>query len=191
MILTENGVPKLMQRIKSFITAQLNTKANSVHTHTLSEIDDLSSLQMGGGIPLSGSNQISGDLIPSTDGTVNLGSSSKKFASLNGIAPDELGLLTSTYTDVSSYITHFDGVTPNHFTAPVSGLLYIQGGVTGTTVAECTVNNDTKKYNVVVPFGFGCIRGLVPVEQGDEIYIHIAHLSNLADAKIHHLKGKI
>ena len=49
MILTENGVLKLMQRIKSFITSQLNTKANSVHTHTISEIDDLSSLQMGGG----------------------------------------------------------------------------------------------------------------------------------------------
>ena len=49
MILTENGVLKLMQRIKSFITAQLNTKANSVHTHTISEIDDLSTLQMGGG----------------------------------------------------------------------------------------------------------------------------------------------
>ena len=37
-----------MQRIKSFIASQLNTKANSVHTHTISEIDDLSSLQMGG-----------------------------------------------------------------------------------------------------------------------------------------------
>lgn len=49
MILTNSGVLKLMQRIKSFITSQLNTKANSVHTHTLSEIDDLSSLQMGGG----------------------------------------------------------------------------------------------------------------------------------------------
>ena len=49
MILTNTGVLKLMQRIKSFITSQLNTKANSVHTHTLSEIDDLSSLQMGGG----------------------------------------------------------------------------------------------------------------------------------------------
>ena len=48
MILTNTGVLKLMQRIKSFITAQLNTKANSVHTHTISEIDDLSSLQMGG-----------------------------------------------------------------------------------------------------------------------------------------------
>lgn len=49
MILTNSGVLKLMQRIKSFITAQLNTKANSVHTHSISEIDDLSSLQMGGG----------------------------------------------------------------------------------------------------------------------------------------------
>ena len=48
MILTNTGVLKLMQRIKSFITSQLNTKANSVHTHTISEIDDLSSLQMGG-----------------------------------------------------------------------------------------------------------------------------------------------
>ena len=50
MILTENGVLKLMQRIKSFITSQLNTKANSVHTHSISEIDDLSTLSMGGGV---------------------------------------------------------------------------------------------------------------------------------------------
>ena len=49
MILTENGVLKLMQRIKSFIASQLNTKANSVHTHSISEIDDLSTLTMGGG----------------------------------------------------------------------------------------------------------------------------------------------
>ena len=43
MILTENGVLKLMQRIKSFITSQLNTKANSVHTHVYSksEVDTL------------------------------------------------------------------------------------------------------------------------------------------------------
>lgn len=50
MILTETGVLKLMQRIKSFIASQLNTKANSVHTHSISEIDDLSSLSMGGGV---------------------------------------------------------------------------------------------------------------------------------------------
>ena len=77
MILTENGVLKLMQRIKSFITAQLNTKAASVHTHSISEIDDLSNLSMGGGgytksevdtllndyIPRSGGAVMTGDLI--------------------------------------------------------------------------------------------------------------------------------
>ena len=41
MILTNTGVLKLMQRIKSFITSQLNTKAASVHTHNASEITDL------------------------------------------------------------------------------------------------------------------------------------------------------
>ena len=49
MILTNSGVLKLMQRIKSYITSQLNTKAPSVHTHTLSEIDNLES-QLGGGV---------------------------------------------------------------------------------------------------------------------------------------------
>lgn len=48
MILTETSVLKLMQRIKSFITSKLNTKANSVHTHSISEIDNLAS-QLGGG----------------------------------------------------------------------------------------------------------------------------------------------
>ena len=48
MILTNSGVLKLMQRIKSFITAQLNTKAASVHTHSISEIDNLAS-QLGDG----------------------------------------------------------------------------------------------------------------------------------------------
>ena len=48
MILTNSGVLKLMQRIKSFITSQLNTKASSVHTHSISEIENLSS-QLGGG----------------------------------------------------------------------------------------------------------------------------------------------
>ena len=81
MILTENGVLKLMQRIKSFITAQLNTKANSVHTHAISEIENLES-QLGGGIPLSGSNQISGSLIPSTDNSIDIGSSTKNIKML-------------------------------------------------------------------------------------------------------------
>ena len=48
MILTNSGVLKLMQRIKSFIASQLNTKASSVHAHSISEIENLES-QLGGG----------------------------------------------------------------------------------------------------------------------------------------------
>ena len=43
MILTNSGVLKLMQRIKSFIASQLNTKASAVHTHSYSDITDLPS----------------------------------------------------------------------------------------------------------------------------------------------------
>ena len=68
MILTENGVLKLMQRIKSFITSQLNTKAASVHTHTLSEIDDLSNLSMGGGNTKREVDTLLTDYIPKSGG---------------------------------------------------------------------------------------------------------------------------
>ena len=68
MILTENGVLKLMQRIKSFITSQLNTKANSVHTHSISEIDNLSSLSMGGVYSKSEVDTLLADYIPKSGG---------------------------------------------------------------------------------------------------------------------------
>ena len=71
MILTENGVLKLMQRIKSFIASQLNTKASSVHTHTLSEIDDLSTLTMGGGYSKSEVDTLLNDYIPKVGGGGN------------------------------------------------------------------------------------------------------------------------
>ena len=131
-------------------------------------------------IPLAGSNAISGDLIPSTDGTVNLGSSNKKFASLNGISPDELGLPTSTYTDVSSHITYFDA-TPNVFTAPASGILQIDAN--GKTV----VTNNILIVNAVE--NDGLYRSITPVAAGDAVTIYT--LASSVSAIIHHLKGKI
>ena len=40
MVLTETGLAKVFQRIKSFVIAQLNSKASAIHTHTKSEITD-------------------------------------------------------------------------------------------------------------------------------------------------------
>ena len=135
-------------------------------------------------IPLAGSNQISGSLIPSTDGTVNLGSSSKKFASLNGIAPDELGLPTSTYTDVSSYITNLDN-TANTFTAPASGLLNIATGGDVIRVVDTT----TGVSAVSAPAFSTCIL-FMPVCQGDSLEVYIA-APLVWGARIYHLKGKV
>ena len=139
-------------------------------------------------IPKTGSNAISGDLIPSSDGTVNLGSSSKKFASLNSIAPDELGLPTSTYTDVSSYITNFNN-TPNVFTVPVSGLLFLEGD--NQNSRECAIFNNTKEYVINFPYAYFNVRGSIPVEKGDSIAVYITGSLNNFSARIHHLKGKV
>jgi hypothetical protein len=41
MVLTETGLAKVFQRIKSFVASQLNSKASAIHTHTSSDITDL------------------------------------------------------------------------------------------------------------------------------------------------------
>ena len=41
MVLTETGLSKVFQRIKSFVISQLNSKASAIHTHTSSDITDL------------------------------------------------------------------------------------------------------------------------------------------------------
>ena len=41
MVLTETGLAKVFQRIKSFVISQLNSKASAIHTHTSSDITDL------------------------------------------------------------------------------------------------------------------------------------------------------
>ena len=162
--------------------------ANISHfTQTVNGISTTYDIRDANAVPLSGSNQISGDLIPSSDGTVNLGSSSKKFASLNGIAPDELGLPTSTYTDVASYITNF-GLTPNTFTAPVSGLLNIVPGPAAGIYS--TAINVTIGISVGSSDSYNHARTILPVEKGDSIQVFISASAPVA-ARIYHLKGKV
>ena len=126
---------------------------------------------------------------PEQNNTVNLGTSTNKWKSFNGISPDELGLPTSTYTDVSSYITHFDS-TPNVFTAPVSGLFFIDGSNLSNSVS-CTVTNNTKGYSTNFVYAYGHMRGFIPVEKGDLISAFIDIQVTVESARIYHLKGKV
>ena len=41
MVLTETGLAKVFQRVKSFVASQLNSKASAIHTHSISDITDL------------------------------------------------------------------------------------------------------------------------------------------------------
>ena len=43
MVLTETGLAKVFQRIKSFVASQLNSKASAIHTHSYLDITDLPS----------------------------------------------------------------------------------------------------------------------------------------------------
>ena len=157
------------------------TALDQALTDTKGYIDN----QVGACVPKSGGNIMTGSLGPSTSGGAGLGDSTHKWSTINSIAPDELGLPTSTYTDVSSYLTHFD-YTENTFTAPVSGLFYINGSA-GDIVVQDTTLNFLANFNRNPHFG-NC-RGMIPVNQGDNIRVFCDIY--LSDARIYHLKGKV
>ena len=112
MILTENGVLKLMQRIKSFITSQLNTKASSVHTHSISEIDNLAS-QLGGGYSKSEVDTLLNDKANSSH--THSKSEITDFPTIPSKTSDltnDSGFLTS-HQDLSGYIPKSGGAVLN------------------------------------------------------------------------------
>ena len=132
MILTENGVLKLMQRIKSFIASQLNTKANSVHTHSISEIDDLSNLSMGGVLPIGSYIQFAGSQAPAG------------FLVCNGGA-----ISRTTYSQLFAVIgtTYGSGDGSTTFNLPNLTDRFLQGSTTSGTVKNAGLPNITGFFN--------------------------------------------
>ena len=126
MILTENGVLKLMQRIKSFITSQLNTKASSVHTHSISEIDNLAS-QLGGGYSKSEVDTLlNGKANSSHTHTKSQITDFPTIPSKTSELTNDSGFLTS-HQDLSGYV-------------PRSGGAVISGTFIGHTANDAGIN---------------------------------------------------
>ena len=171
----------------SHFTQTVNGVSTTYDIHDANAVDLTNNQTVGGNKEFTGTTTAH-DVIPSDTDTYNLGTSTNKWKSINGIAPDELGLPTSTYTDVSSYITHFDN-TPNRFTAPASGLLNVVAGyISGI---GCVVFNDTIGIEVSSSDdAYGHSRTILPVEKGDSIRV-VVNRSTSIRARIHHLKGKV
>lgn len=63
MVLTDTGLAKVLQRVKSFVIAQLNSKASAVHTHTSSDITDLPNYVVDSTLDGTSSNAISNSAV--------------------------------------------------------------------------------------------------------------------------------
>ena len=90
MVLTDTGLAKVFQRIKSFIIAQLNSKASAIHTHTVSDISDLST------------NYVTTDTTQTIDGTKKF----TKTVTIEKSGGDTELLVKNTAVDVSSITTN-------------------------------------------------------------------------------------
>ena len=129
------------------------------------------------------------DFQPSTDSTVNLGTSTNKWKSFNGINPGALSLQGSGAIDISSNITVLDGTAPNKFTPQINGWLHING--TGTAndayiyVVQGRVGmkgtNNTSSYRCAV---------FIPVVAGVEVSV-TCKLSTLTWANITPCQGNV
>lgn len=105
MVLTETGLAKVFQRVKSFVIAQLNSKASVLHTHTYSEIVDLpNGIAVDSTLDGTSSNAIANSAVSNAlDGKSNSGHTHTKsqitdFPTIPSKTSDltnDLGLITS------------------------------------------------------------------------------------------------
>ena len=119
---------------------------------------------------------VNNGLYPLADNTYDLGSSSYKWKTLNGINPGALSLPNSpggtgtenvNYYDLSGNITVRDGSAANGFTAPCDGWIAI-----GTFATWLQISNDTLILATTAnPGSDGFAQAFLPVRKGNAIRV--------------------
>ena len=127
------------------------------------------------------------DFQPNTDITVNLGTSTNKWKSFNGINPGALSLQGSGAIDISSNITVLDGTAPNKFTPQINGWLHING--TGTDAFIYAVQGRVGMKSAGNQVSYRCAV-LVPVVAGVEVNV-TCKLTTLTWANITPCQGNV
>ena len=126
---------------------------------------------------------------PAPNNTIDLGSTTSKWKTINGINPGALSLQGTGIIDVSSNITVLDGSTANKFTPQINGWLHING--TGAA-------NDGFIYVVQGSIGMMSANNaamlrcavLIPVVAGVEVSV-TCKLNSLTWANIASCQGNI
>lgn len=107
-----------------------------------------------------------GDFYPDLNNTTNLGTSTNKWKSLNGINPGALSLPSASYIDISSSITDRN-YGANYYTAPSNGYVCI-----GSMASSLRISNDTLGFGIsggTAQDGYSSV--YIPVRTGDTVRI--------------------
>ena len=138
--LTLNGLTYFLNKIKTYLTS--STYLNSIGISN-SDIDDIAddAGYSSGSLPASEDIFITGDIIPNTDNSVDLGASSKNFKMIytKGIIINGTQFLPSDYVNVSSNQTVAGIKTFSN--APVVNSIYLDGKTIDTDA------NDNMTFN--------------------------------------------
>ena len=89
------------------------------------------------------------DFLPSVNGIVNLGTSTNKWKSFNGVEPSSLSLPSgnvSDFIDISSYFTNTGSGDRNTYTAPANGWIYLRLGNIGGCQADVFDANNNRMW---------------------------------------------
>lgn len=127
------------------------------------------------------------ELVPDTTNLIDLGTSTNKWKSINGLNPGALSLPGTGVIDISSNITVLDGTTANKFTPQVNGWLHING--TGTDASIYAIQGRVGMKSTGNQASSRCAV-LVPVVAGAEVAV-TCKLSTLTWANITPCQGNV
>ena len=114
------------------------------------------------------------DLVPSATDTYNLGTSTNKWKTFNGINPGALSLPSGTVGmnligDVS--VVGTEKKLSKDIT--VTGFVYVDVSFSSTSSNRLNLYNDTKKYGIWIPCNSGRIRQIMPISAGDRLEFNV------------------
>ena len=133
---------------------------------------------------VSNANRQLNSLTPETDNTYDVGDSTRRWKTFNGVSPSSLSLPSSTSVDISAYITDLSGVV-NNYSAPADGWVYVR--ITGTGIRLGNTNGIGQS---AIRETSGTLACSVPVCAGDVVNMYIVGTS-VAVARFHPCKGNV
>ena len=140
----------------------------SKYKTTINGVSTVYDIKDSNAIPKSGGNVVTGNIGPTTSGTISLGDSTHKWSKINGVDPGALGM-PSDGSDITSL---FDS--NNEWTATADGHIIESGTRVGLRLINKTLSNDEDIGNGIFPtanasYIYGAFAYII-CRKGDKIF---------------------